>query len=270
VNRAGLLALDVMTTSHASRKPSPRRLTAPPNRGQAAYARSLAKNVNSIRDPLTLERWASSFLGRVWERGRRHREDPEHDYGFALGAAMVEAIGDAGGRGARMALLAISRLDDGTLAWHAEEWADSLSRIPVPKWVDAVGEAEVVRATSISRPGDGEGLFIEVDQPSIGLHTVAAFIRDDRGGVASYLGLIQPFDVLDFRQFEAAAGHRRPARREEVEPTVACHRLRAAITNTDRNFDVDVRDEYADLRALALNRAVVGELADVRSGAPPG
>jgi hypothetical protein len=261
-------ALGVMTTSHAARTPSPRRLTAPPNRGQAAYARSLAKNVNEIRDPLTLERWASSFLGRVWERGRRHREDPEHDYGFALGAAMVEAIGDAGGRGARMALLAISRLDDGTLAGHAEEWADSLSHIPVPKWVDSAGEAEVVRAMSISRVGDGAALLIEADQPGCGLHTIAAFIRDQLGGVTSYLGLILPFDALDLAAFGCADRHGRPAEREEIDPIRACHRLRAAITNTDRNFDLDVWDDYADHRALALTRAIVGELADVRGDAP--
>lgn len=254
-----------MTTPHAAHKPSPRRLTAPPNRGQAAYARSLAKDVNAIRDPLTLERWASSLLGRVWERGRRHMEDPEHDYGFALGAAVVEAIGDAGGRGARMALLAISRLDDGSLAGHAEEWADSLSRIPVPEWVEMVGEAEAVRAVSISRPGDGEALLIEIDQPGFGLHTVAAFVRDQLGGVASYLGLIWPFEALDLTEFEHVDAHGCRTEHVDLEPVVACHRLRAAITNTDRNFDVDVTEEYADHRALALTRAVVGELAEIRA-----
>jgi hypothetical protein len=163
-----------------------------------------------------------------------------------------------------MALLAISRLDDGSLAGHAAEWADSLSRIPVPKWVDRVGEAEVVRAVSLSRPGDGEALFIEADQPGSGLHTLAAFIRDQLGGVASCLGLVLPFDELDFAEFEAAGDHARRAERADVEPVRACHRLRVAITNTDRNFDVDVRGEYSDHRALALTRAVVGELAEVR------
>jgi hypothetical protein len=240
-----------------SRTPSPQgtppRYAAPPDRDQAAFARKLVRDVAQVEDPLTLERWASSLLGRMWERTRRDRLRSKQDPGFALGIAMIEAIGLAGGRGAKMALHAIAQLDDGSVGWHAEEWSEHI-KAELPEWITEIGQAKLVRAASVCRPCDGEMIFIEALQPAIGLHTLAVFVDDTRGGMAKHLGLIQPLDSLDPTMLEFVDDHGRAAKLAPVELVFACGRIRDAITQTDRTLEMTMPEEYADLRALALTR----------------
>jgi hypothetical protein len=78
-------ALQDMSPTRTPRREPARRLTAPPDRNQAAFARGLCRDVASIiDDPLTLERWTSSLLGRLWVRHRRNPAPLQHDPGFAL------------------------------------------------------------------------------------------------------------------------------------------------------------------------------------------
>jgi hypothetical protein len=231
----------------------PPRYAAPPDRDQAAFGREMARNVARFEDPLTLERWASSLLGRMWERTRRDRLQSKQDPGFALGIAMIEAIGLAGGRGAKMALHAIAELDDGSVGWHAEEWAEHI-KADLPEWTTKVAEAKLIRAASVCRPCEGEMIFVEVEQPAIGLHTLAVFVDDTLGGMAKHLALIQPLDSVDLEMLGPIDDNGRAAKLAPVELVFACGRVRDAITQTDRTLERPMPEEYADLRALALTR----------------
>jgi hypothetical protein len=190
------------------------------------------------------------------QRGRDNASgaDNEQDPGFALGIAMIEAIGLAGGRGAKMALHAIAQLDDGSVGWHAVEWADHIDA-EMPDWMAQVGEAKLIRAASMCRPCEGEVICIEVDQPAIGLHTLAFYIDDRLDGMAKHLALIQPLDTLDFTELEEPDERGYVAKLAPAELVFACDRLRKAITQTDRTMDVPMSEDYATLRPLALTRA---------------
>ena len=171
----------------------------------------------------------------------------------ALGIAMIEAIGLAGGRGGKMGLHAIAELDDGSVGWHAEEWAEHIEA-ELPDWIAKVGNAQLIRAASICRPCEGEAIFIEVDQPAIGVHTLVVYIDDRLDGRAKHLALIQPLDSVDRTALENGDDSTRPSRLAPVELEYACSRMRQAITQTDRSIDLPMSAEYADLRAIALTR----------------
>jgi hypothetical protein len=231
----------------------PPRYAGPPDRDQAAFGREMARNVARFEDPLTLERWASSLLGRMWERTRRDRLQSKQDPGFALGIAMIEVIGLAGGRGAKMALHAIAQLDDGSVGWHAEEWGEHI-KAELPEWITNVAEAKLIRAASVCRPCDGEVIFIEVDQAAVGPHTLAVYVDDRLGGMAKHLALIQPLDSLDPTELKFIDDRGRAAKLAPAELVFACNRVRDAITQTDRTLEIPMPEEYANLRALALTR----------------
>jgi hypothetical protein len=204
-----------------------------------------------MEDSLTLERWASSFVGRTWERGWRHQNETEEDCGFALGAAMIEAIADVGGRGAAMALTAISELGDDDVAMHAASWAKQIEDPSVPEWVAEVGQANVIRALVAYSPCESEVVFVEADQPSFGLHTILVYIDNQWGGVAKHIALLQPVDSISAK-FEA--GLTGPGGLIPVEPELACTRILHAMWLTDDRPGVAIGDDYADLRAIAFAR----------------
>jgi hypothetical protein len=244
-----------MSTPRTRRVRAAKRLTAPPTRDQAEYARTLCENVAAIEDPLTLERWASSFLGRTWERGRRHHGEMEQDHGFALGAAIVEAIADVGGPGAAAALLAISQLSDDCVGEHAASWAKQIEDSSVPDWVAKVGQANVIRALVAHSPCESEVVFIEADQPGFGLHTVVVYIDDQWGGIAKHVALLRPVDSIR-ASFEAELTGRGGL--IQAEPELACRRILHAIWLTDERPGLTVGDTYADLRGIAVARACAG------------
>lgn len=195
----------------------------------------------------------------MWIRTRRDQLRSEQDPGFALGIAVTEAIGLAGGVGAKMALHAIAELDDGSFGWHAKEWGDSIDA-ELPEWIAKVGNARRLRAMSLCKPCDGEVIMIEVDQPAFGPHVLATYIDDRRDGMAKHLALIQSLDAIELAPLETPDERGRRAKRRPMDVELACARVRNALTQTDRTIDVPISDEYAELRALALSR--------VRDGLP--
>jgi hypothetical protein len=252
-----------MTNPRRRRVPPATRLTPPPDQHQAAFARELCRDVEAIDDPLTLERWASSLLGRTWERRRRHPDAEGHDPGFALGAAMVEAIADVGGQGAAIALAAIAELDDDGVGEHAAAWAAEIGALPIPDWVAKVGRANVTRALVAHSPCVGEAIFIEADQPSFGPHSVAIYIDNQWGGLVTRIGLIPPIEPFAADHAGQLWGsHDLVA----VEPELACRRILQAIWLTDERPGI-CGDSYADLRAIALARVSAGPVPPRKSRA---
>lgn len=243
-----------MSKSRTRRVRPAERLAPPANRDQAAFARELCDRVEHFDDPLSVERWASSLLGRTWERGRC-QDECGRDPGFELGAAIVEAIADAGGRGAKLALLAIAALDDHELNEHAASWAAELEDEPAPDWFAKVGEANVIRSCVIYSPCEAEVIFIEADQPSFGLHSICVYVDNRWKGSAKHIELVKDLDSI-----AADIAAESPVARDliTVEPELACERIRWAIWETDGWPGIDVGQNYADLRALALARAAAG------------
>jgi hypothetical protein len=245
-----------MSPTRTRRREPARRLTAPPDSKQAAFARRLCRDVASIvDDPLTLERWTSGLLGKVWERHRRNPAPLQHDPGFALGAAIVEAIGDVGGLGAKMALLAISKMADPPLSYHAAEWAEHSVAGSVPAWIDHVGSARPCRALSVCSPSDGEVIFLEAEQPAFGLHTVVVYIDYRLEGIAKHVGLILPLDQIDTEMMADPAVDGLHTEARAVEPVFACGRILTALELTDEHPHLPVGETFADLRAIAVARA---------------
>jgi len=172
-----------------------------------------------------------------------------------MATRFVDAIARNGGPGAKMALLAIDALEPGGLGRHAYGLARQMSGDALPGWIKLVGHADVLRAESAHSP-DGEVLFIEAHRGVDDIHTVAAYIDHRLGGAAKHLGLVRPIDqMLDLeRQLDGG-----PSFVSELGPLdvgEACRRLVDAIEVTDGLVDPPVGERYAQLRALALTRAL--------------
>lgn len=243
-----------MSKTRTRRVRPAQRLTPPADGDQAAFARKLCDDLERFDNPLSVERWASSLLGRTWERGRV-RDEGGSDPGFALGAAIIEAIADVGGRGAKLALLALDALDDHYLSEHAASWAAEIEDVPIPDWFAKVGKANVIRSFVVYSPCEAEAIFIEADQPSFGLHSICVYVDNRWKGSAKHIELIQE---LDSTAANIAAGISGAGGVIPVEPELACQRILWGIWETDSWPGFDVGENYADLRALTLARAGAG------------
>ena len=128
----GAVVFVVPSSSGAAGAFAAQRLAGEATPAQVALAQQLCRDVEAIEDPLTLERWASSFAGEIW--GRRCRCDfnvARHDPGFEFAVATIEAIADVGGAGAKTALLAIARLGEYPERQHAAAWAAEIEGVLV-------------------------------------------------------------------------------------------------------------------------------------------
>lgn len=226
-----------------------------------AEARRLCRRVAEITDPFTLEAWASSFLGRLWEQ----RDHADHDDGWAffLGGPVAEDIAEVGGRGAKAALMALARLDPTVFGFMCRELAGQLADVALPHWFAQVGDITVSRAVtagSIDETEDGDVIVLGARRRRAEMYSLA--IGLEPGGMATCLITTWPFDVAleRFGQQAEARGH--PDAFREIEPAVACRRALQAMRQTDASPGADLHEFYGKVRALAL--------VYLRSQAPPG
>jgi hypothetical protein len=141
-----------------------------------------------------LERWTSSLLGRLWERGSRIPLSPDDDPMLVVGAPILEAFMDVGGDVGKRVLTAIACIDRGPLGVVAGGMAAALPATPMPGVVSRVGEVRVRGGFSAYSPRDGEGVFFQVDADGHDAHMVAAFISERLGGIAKHLMLTRVID----------------------------------------------------------------------------
>jgi hypothetical protein len=122
----------------------------------------MCDEVAALGCPLHVECWTSSLLGRLWER--RVNLQPTWDsvdWALARGGPIVKDIAAHGGRGAKLILSAVQRLDPAGLGVLCGELAERLPDDLLPEWAGQIGSARVVRATSACSALDEEVMFLE-------------------------------------------------------------------------------------------------------------
>lgn len=225
---------------------------APPSE-RARAARLLCRQASSIDDPLALERFVSSLLGRLWERCEMVPDSGGVDPMRVLGEPIVDSVVEAGGLGGKLFLTALAQIERGALGLLAAERAASIPEVPVPDWVTQVGTASIVRAFSTYSPGDGEALMLASRTVGGTDHMVAVFIADRLGGIAKHLWLTRLFDPSD-PSAQADLQIAKPLDFRPVDHALACQRVRIAIDRSDAAPIGWVGPDFADHRALSIAR----------------
>jgi hypothetical protein len=213
----------------------------------------MCDQVEALGCPLHVECWTSSLLGRLWElRVNLQPSSDGGDWALVRGGPIVKDIAAHGGRGAKLILSAVQRVDPDGLGVLCGELADRLPGDLLPDWAGQIGSASVVRATSARSPLDEEVMFLEAGGDGHEAHSIAVFIDHRLGGLAKHLGLIQAIEKFDGDVFGSGSSAVVPM---PLNPIIACQRLRGAIMRTDASYGPPVGEKFADLRALALSRA---------------
>jgi hypothetical protein len=210
----------------------------------AEYAAALASDFEALAGPLQLEQWTSAVLGHLWEHRRFIPPDALDDPMLLLGMRLLTTLTKMGGRVGKTILLALAQLDQGALGLRARNLAQLLPEVPKPNWAEHVGTARIVRAVSGRSDPGGEALLLESEPVAGVAHMLAVFIDDQLGGIAKHLALIYAIDPNK----EGGPGF------EEVDPVLACARVREAIELVDADFEAPVGETFAYYRALALAR----------------
>jgi hypothetical protein len=188
-------------------------------------------------------------LGRVWLRRAPLPNPPGGDLMFLVGKPILDACVAIGGTKGKTVLRAIAQMDRGQLGVVAGVLADSIEKARSPRWMPEVGNAPITRAFSADATGDGEGVLLETDDGRNDAHMIAAFVSERLGGIVRWFRLLRVVDPLD----PAVTGGQE-LHFTEVDPTLACRRLRAAIERTDAERAPAVDAEHSMHRALAIAR----------------
>jgi hypothetical protein len=193
------------------------------------------------------------MLGRLWELRVRIKPSWDGvDWALVLGEPIVKDIAAHGGRGAKMILSALERVESGGLGVLAGELSGRLPEDLLPDWAGEIGSARVVRATSACSVLDEQVMFLEARGDGHDAHSIAVFIDARLGGIAKHLGLVQALEHLEGEPIGSGSSAVVP---RPLDPSLACERLRDAIMRTDASYGPPVGEKFADLRALALARA---------------
>jgi hypothetical protein len=223
-------------------------------------ARMIAKSAADLDSALDAEAWASHLLGsfREQRRGLPFPDAVEVDAALLFGEPLVTRLATFGDPAATVALASIAELDDGELGVLAAKLlAGSTPPDGVPRWIEQIGESEVVGAAVMSDAvfDDARTVLLESRHPDGETMAVGVLIDRNLGGLAK--------DVLLAESIEQVAGAiglystREDAELElvQIEPGVAAGMVRAAIARTDMTWDPPVNDDFWSGRALALLRA---------------
>ena len=207
-------------------------------------ARDLCQDAAAQHTSLLLEQWASMLLGAFWERRELAHRCTGADAMAVVGDPFLTSIARVGSAGAKLALLALSRIDRGELGPRARELADGL-RWPVPPLVQEVGTARLVRAFVASSPRDGEAILFRSDGVGPCGHTLAVYIDERYRGIAKHVALLRP-------ELAETTDHRLKFRHADLATT--CRKVARAITQTDTAPDPPVDESFSRYRAIALAR----------------
>jgi hypothetical protein len=214
------------------------------------------REATSLTGALDAELWASALLGVLWtHRFDLRPEDVSEGYALVLGEPLVREVARVGGPGARIALRVIAAADDGELDMRAGELAAALADVPLPRWVEDVGQAEIVAAAVMREDvyDDGFTVFLEARHPDGEQHAVGVYIDNNLGVIAKDILLADSIAAVE----RVMRDHPPPDRQltlTTVTPGFAAGQVHAAMELTDMSFGLEVGDEFADLRAVALMR----------------
>jgi hypothetical protein len=210
-----------------------------------------------LAGPLDVELWASHLLGAMWEERTGLPLDESEDYALIYGRPLAEAMARTPGPGARIALTAIAKVDDGELGVLAGALAKGLPGLESdPSWLPCVGETTIMSAAVMREDvfDDGFTVFLEARHATGDIHAVGVYVDNNLGMMAKDILLTDSIEhVADVMRGNPAEGG--ALELEPIEPAVAAAEIHAAMELTEVTLDPPVSEEYAGLRALAIMRA---------------
>jgi hypothetical protein len=216
---------------------------------QARIARALCEDAAAQPSALLLEQWASMLLGAFWSSRRLATRD--RAILIASGGPVIQSIARVGRADAKLALLAMGRLDRGALGARARELADGLSG-PLPPWVNEVGAASLTRAFLACSPPDGEVVLFRCEGVGLPAHMLAVYIDARHRWIAKHVALLHDLDPL--RPDSTVEDECLELRFRAADVEAMRRKVARAIRRTDVMANPPVDDGFTNYRALALAR----------------
>lgn len=222
-------------------------------------ARMIVKSAADVDSALDAEAWASHLLGTFREQrhGLPFTEAVEVDTALLFGEPLVRRLATFDDPATAVALASIAELEDGELGvLSAELLASSAPVASVPRWVEQIGESEVVAAAVMSEAvfDDARTVLLESRHPDGETMAVGVLIDRNLGGLAKDVLLAESIEQVAGAMGRHSAGEGAELALEQVEPGVAAGLIRAAIARTDMTWDPPVDEDFWSGRALALLR----------------
>lgn len=220
----------------------------------------IAKSAADMVSALDAEAWASHLLGTFREQrhGLPFPDAVEVDPALLFGEPLVTRLATFDDPAATVALASIAKLDGGELGVLAAELLTSSTPVAgVPRWVEQIGESEVVRAAVICEAvfDDARTVLLETRHPDGETMAVGVLIDRNLGGLAKGVLLTESIEQVAGAMGRSSTGDEAELKLEQIEPGVAAGLIRAAIARTDMTWDPPVDDDFWSGRALALLRA---------------
>jgi hypothetical protein len=220
----------------------------------------IAKSAADVDSPLDAEAWASHLLGtfREQRQGLPFPDAVEVDAALLFGEPLVARLATLRDPAATVALASIAELDDGELGVLAAELlAGSTPVAGVPRWIEQIGESEVVGAAVMSEAvfDDARTVLLESRHPDGETMAVGVLIDRNLGGLAKDVLLAVSIEQVAGAIGRHPTGDETELALEQIDPGVAAGLIRAAIARTDMTWDPPVAEDFWSGRALALLRA---------------
>jgi hypothetical protein len=219
----------------------------------------IARSVADVDSALDAEAWASHLLGTFREQrhGLSFPDAVEVDSALLFGEPLVTPLATFHDPAAIVALASIAKLGDGKLGALAAELLASSTRVAgVPRWIEKIGESEIVGAAVISEPvfDDARTVLLESRDPDGETMAVGVLIDRNLGGLAKDVLLAESIEQVAGAMGRHSTGEEAELELEPIEPGVAAGLIRAAIARTDMTWDPPVAGDFWSGRALALLR----------------
>jgi hypothetical protein len=227
---------------------------------EVRVARMIAQSAAEVDSALDAEAWASHLLGtfREQRRGLPFPDAVEVDPALLFGKPLVTRLATLDDPAAMVALASIAKLDDGKLgALAAELLADSTPAAGVPRWIEQIGEWEIVGAAVVSEAvfDDARTVLLESRHPDAEMMAVGVLIDRNLGGLAKDVLLAESIEQVAGAMGRDSTGDEAELELEQIDPGIAAGLIRAAIARTDITWDPPVDDDFWPGRALTLLRA---------------
>lgn len=220
----------------------------------------IAQSAAELGSALDAEAWASHLLGtfRQQRHGLPFPDAVEVDATLRFGEPLVTRLATFDDPAARVALASIAKLDDGDLGGLAAELLASSTPVAgVPRWIEQIGESDVVGAAVMSEAvfDDARTVLLESRHPDGETMAVGVLIDRNLGGLAKDVLLAESIEQVAAAMNRYSAGEGAELELEQIEPGIAAGLIRAAIARTDMTWDPPVDQDFWSGRALALLRS---------------
>ena len=227
---------------------------------EVRVARMIAQSAAAVDSALDAEAWASHLLGTFREQrhGLPFPDAIEVDPALLFGEPLVTRLATFDDPAATVALASIAELDDGELgALAAELLAGLTPAAGAPRWIEQIGESEIVGAAVMSEAvfDDARTVLLESRHPDGETMAVGVLIDRNLGGLAKDVLLAESIEQVAGAMGRYSTGDEAELELEQIEPGIAAGLIRAAIARTDMTWDPPVDDDFWPGRALALLRA---------------